>query len=435
MSRGFVGVVRRRYASTGRWRVEERMDVALERRRVEGRLRCPQASEWTPAVDFASNDYLGLGRSVEVHREAMRAEWHGVESQLNGSTGSRLLTGCSRAHDDLEAWLADFHGTEAALLFGSGYAANAGTMACLATERDAVVYDSLSHNSTRFGLARGRQRTSRSFAHNDADDLARVLRDVTDGVAFVCVESIYSMDGDAAPLEDLAAVCLEHGNACLVVDEAHATGVVHGGRGAVHGMRAEFRDVVLCAIHTFGKAVGCHGAAALGSKTLSSYLANYAQPFVYSTALPPAAIRLAARCYEHIAGSDGDARRTAVERVATELRARLAGVADDFPDVSLVPSASPIHALVVPGPQRAVAAAAAIKARGFDVGAIRAPTVPPGTERLRIIAHAHNTLDDVAGLADAVRASLAVSSSHNIISAPPPAGSSRPMMVQRSAGA
>lgn len=419
-------------------RIEERLGRNLDGRRLEGRLRILEASgDVGQLVDFASNDYLGLARDTSLHRAALESElercsWS--DRQLNGSTGSRLLTGSSAAHQDLERWLAAFHGREAALAFGSGYAANAGTIACLPSTNDAVIFDELSHNSTRFGMGRGRQRWTRPFRHNDVDDLRRALRSAEADMAFVCVESVYSMDGDAAPLAAMADVCAQE-RGCLVVDEAHATGVLgRGGRGAV----ADLADsgVVLCTIHTFGKAVGCHGAAVLGSATLRDYLANYAQPFVYSTACgshspggverPPAGShpqphvshglmswpltrlrRFLRRCYEALAGPIGDERRSSLGVVVSELRRRLASVAAAHHDITLIESGSPIHALVVPGAKRALAVAADARSAGFDVGAIRAPTVRAGSERLRIVAHAHNTLDDVAGLCGALDESLA----------------------------
>lgn len=262
------------------------MTRSLDARRQDARYR---SMDFDPAriglVDFASNDYLGLARDREIAASAIRGELSLLTGkQLNGSTGSRLLTGCSAEHDEFEAWLAQFHGYETATLYSSGYAANSGTIACLPSEGDAVIFDELSHNSTRFGIRRGRQRWTRTFAHNDVNDLVRVLQSIHAETTFVCVESLYSMDGDCAPLEEIAAVCVKEG-ACLVVDEAHATGVAgRGGRGMVDLLGPESRDAILCSIHTFGKALGCHGAAVLGSKILRDYLVNYSQPLIYSTA-------------------------------------------------------------------------------------------------------------------------------------------------------
>ena len=395
----------------GRARVEARLVACLEARRARGRLRSLDTTVGDRLVDFASNDYLSLARDQAIHAASLREEMHESGHQVNGSTGSRLLTGGSAAHDAFEKWLAEFHGYEAATLFGSGYAANSGVAACVAGPEDAVFFDELSHNSTRFGLARSRQ-SATPFRHNSVADLSRLLRRRRAETAVVFVESVYSMDGDIAPLAEMAQVC-EAEDACLVVDEAHATGVVgDSGRGALDDVG---RDAVLCAVHTFGKAVGCHGAAVLGSAALRQYLANYSPPLIYATALSPAATRLAARCYRALSGPVGDDRRDRLAAVVSVLRARLADL-----DASLLDSASPVHALVVPGADRVSAVAADAQRAGFDVRPIRAPTVRAGSERLRIVAHAHNTPDEVHRLCDVLRDSLA----RNPAASPQPTSSS-----------
>lgn len=377
---------------------EARMAGALERRVAAGTLRrVEHTTTTTTLVDLSSNDYLGLARDRDLAKAHHRSELELLDNhQLNGSSGSRLLTGAAEAHDVLERWIAEFHGRESAVLFPSGYAANAGLAACVADASDALVLDELSHSSTRFGAARGRHRVTEFFRHNDVEDLREKITDlrrlsVVEGTIFVFVESVYSMDGDAAPLEQLAAVCREDGNACLIVDEAHATGVVGPqGRGALSPLEG---DVVVAGVHTFGKALGCHGAAVVGSKTLTSYLANYAQPLIYATALPPSASRLAHLAYLRLAGPDGDRRRAHLSALTDVLHTGLADLASRH-DVRLLPSASAIHALVVPGAPRVVAVADGLRASGFDVRPIRAPTVKPGSERLRFVAHAHNSIHD-----------------------------------------
>ena len=386
-------------------RIAQRMRAALARRESAGTLRTTTFAD-APLIDFASNDYLGIARDAAVAEAHLVEELrrHATEPRANGSTGSRLLSGACGAHDDFEAWLATFHGREGALLFGSGYAANAAALATLPQPGDLVLFDELSHNSSRFGLARGRQAASAAFAHNDAAAAARALAEFRENAgpgpsALVAVEAVYSMDGDEAPLAALADACLADGNACLVVDEAHATGLLGpGGRGACAALDAGLRAAVLAQVHTFGKAVGCHGAAVLGDAATREYLANYAQPFIYSTAPPPGASRLARRCYGAFAGPAGDARRAAVARLVDLFKRELGTRA-----ARLVPSATPIQALLVPGAGRVQDAAAAIRDRGFDVRPIRAPTVPAGAERLRVILHAHNTEAEVRGLAAAIR--------------------------------
>ena len=392
-------------------RVEERMRLALERRVAAGTLRSVDfGPKNVNVVDFASNDYLGYARDRALSESFLLSELD-LKEGMNGSSGSRLLTGGCEAHDDFERWLAKFHGRESALLFTSGYAANSGVAACLATADDAVFFDELSHSSTRFGLARGRQKVTRPFKHNDAEDLRRQIKELRQKEIhsiFVYVESVYSMDGDAADLKAIAKVCRDEGDSCIVVDEAHATGVIGSqGRGAVS--EANVEDVVLCSVHTFGKAIGCHGACVVSSSTLKSYLSNYAQPLIYATALPASASRLAARAYGLAAGPDGDRRRAHLATVNHALRIGLADVARRHPDVHLLPSASAIHGLVVPGAPRVLSVAKHARKLGFDLRPIRAPTVKAGSERLRIVAHAHNTLDDAQRCLQAIDQALALS--------------------------
>lgn len=403
-------------------RIERRIRRSLDARRREGRLRSLEAPvlQSSRLIDFASNDYLGIARDADINESHHRAELsscRGSGNQLNGSTGSRLLTGASRDQNSFEEWLADFHGYEACVLFPSGYSANAGVAGCVACESDIVFFDQLSHNSTRFGLKSGRQRATIPFAHNDCDDLRQKLRsnrrepDATEkdsGAAFVFVEGVYSMDGDRAPLSELANVCVEEG-ACLVVDEAHSTGVLGDrGRGAVFESvdAARRKDAILCSIHTFGKAVGCHGAAVLcSSSLLGDYLANYSQPLIYATALSPASVRLAHRCYQELSSQD-DIRRKRLRDVVSKLRESLTELVADRTDVRLIESSSAIHALVVPGADRVKAVADDARRAGFDIGAIRSPTVRAGSERLRIVAHSHNTVQQVRDLCDVLTLSL-----------------------------
>lgn len=388
------------------------MAAALARRGDAGTLRSTAAlpSGGAPLADFASNDYLGLARDGAIARAFHAAELaaDGAGAQRSGSTGSRLLSGASECADAFERFVADFHGREAALVFGSGHAASAAVLATLPSPADAVLYDELSHNSARFGLRAGRAAAALPFSHNDARDARgqiaalRAQRPGIEGI-LIAVESVYSMDGDEAPLAALAEVCLEDGRASLIVDEAHATGVLGaGGRGATDDLTAEHRAVVLAQVHTFGKAVGCAGAAVAGDAGTREFLANYAQPFVFSTAPPPFMVRLARRCYDALASPAGDALRERLSRNVALFR-------DLAPPGGLLPSRSPVQALLVPGAGRVVAAAAAIQGHGFDVRPIRAPTVAAGAERLRVVVHAHNTRDEVAGLAAAIRAALSSS--------------------------
>ena len=308
------------------------------KRAAEGTLRSTTVRTET-LIDFASNDYLGVARDSSFAAAHFAAEARRAAAAA-GSTGSRLLTGASREHDAFEAFAAAFHGRESALLFGSGYAANSAVAATLPLPTDTILFDERSHNSTRFGLKRSRALTQISWKHNDLDDLRVKLRD-HDG-ALVFVEGVYSMDGDEAPLLELAELCLEDGRAGLIVDEAHSTGILgDGGQGAVSTLPPQLRRAVVAQVHTFGKALGGPGAVVVCDEVTREYLANYAQPFVYATAPPDSHSRLARRAYEAVAAAD-DARR------------HLAQLIDLFRaecDVGslLLPSRTPIQAVLAPG--------------------------------------------------------------------------------------
>ena len=224
-------------------------------------------------VDFCSNDYLGIAR-----RNLLQ-----VDSKLHsGSTGSRLLTGNYPLIEEVESFIAAFHGAKASLIFNSGYDANLGLLSSIPQRGDTVLYDSLSHASIRDGI-RLSFAESFSFQHNDLDDLEMKLKKEANRV-FVVTESVFSMDGDICPLREIVELTERYG-ANLIIDEAHATGVI-GERGEGLAQQLNLEDHVFARLHTFGKACGSHGAAVLGSPNLKSYLVNFARPLIYSTALP-----------------------------------------------------------------------------------------------------------------------------------------------------
>ena len=204
---------------------------------------------------------------------------------INGSTGSRLITGNHGLHEELESELAEFFGTPEALLFNSGYDANLGLFSCVPQHGDVILFDEFCHASIRDGIKLSNSK-SFSFKHNNLEDLQKKYNNTSkhNGNTFLVAESIYSMDGDQAPLLELAEFCQKN-KIYLIVDEAHATGVIGGsGRGLVNELG--LGDSVFARIHTFGKAMGCHGAVILGSKELRNYLINFAKSFIYTTAMP-----------------------------------------------------------------------------------------------------------------------------------------------------
>jgi 8-amino-7-oxononanoate synthase len=261
-------------------RAENAVYELLEKRRSAGLLRSLKTPE--NLIDFCSNDYLGLARSVTL-RQTIEQSVAVHSNRLNGSTGSRLLAGNSALAEELETELAAFHDTEAALIFNSGYDANVGLLASLPQRGDTLLTDDLIHASMIDG-ARLSVANRFKFRHNDLDDLENRLKRAT-GTVYVAIESVYSMDGDLAPLTEIVELC-EHYEAALIVDEAHATGVFGPqGGGLVQSLGLQKR--VFARVHTFGKALGVHGAAVVGSASLRDFLINFARSFVYSTALPP----------------------------------------------------------------------------------------------------------------------------------------------------
>jgi 8-amino-7-oxononanoate synthase len=372
--------------------LEAGLKRALEERKAANALRgltLPGA-----LVDFCSNDYLGFARSSRL-RDLVEERFRRREDFL-GSTGSRLISGNSELAESLERRIAGFHGAETGLIFNSGYDANLGLISSVPQRSDTVLYDELAHASIRDGL-RLTFAKSYSFHHNDLDDLKRKV-DLARGKVFVAIESIYSMDGDAAPLTELAALCRERG--ChLIVDEAHATGVYGpGGRGRVVELGLE--QEVFARVHTFGKALGSHGAIVLGSETLRTFLINFARSFIYTTFLPPHSLLAVESAYDLLGESHEviDTLRQNIRLFRDGIPAELGG--------SFTASDSPIQCLLVPGNDRVKQAAGSLTSEGFDVRPILSPTVPKGTERLRFCLHAFNRSDEIERLTGLLGACL-----------------------------
>ncbi|RFS20441.1 pyridoxal phosphate-dependent aminotransferase family protein [Chitinophaga silvatica] len=327
-------------------------------------------------VDFCSNDYLGLARNPDVRLQihTLMEERH----PAHGSTGSRLLSGNYEWIESIEQDLASFHKAKAGLLFNSGYDANLGLFSSVARRNDTIIYDQLIHASIRDGV-RLSAAQSFSFAHNEVQDLEKKLQKAT-GNIFVAVESVYSMDGDVAPLKEIAEICNKF-EAHLIVDEAHATGVVGpAGAGLVQELKLE--GDCFARVHTFGKAVGCHGAVVLGSALLRQYLINFSRSFIYTTSLPPASLAAIEAGYSHFPYMDEERRH--LQRLIMQFRAGIT-------NATMMPGNLPIQAVLTPGNEYTRKIAGNLQAAGLDVRPILHPTVPAGAERLRIVFHSFNT--------------------------------------------
>lgn len=374
--------------------VDDTLRHALEDRSSAGALRALTTSN--ALADFCSNDYLGFSRS-ETLKARIRDEEAQRSDMQTGSTGSRLISGNSACYEALEKYIAEFHQAESGLIFNSGYDANLGMFSSIPRRNDTILYDQLVHASIRDGIRLSHARAF-SFRHNDVNDLERRMKsqhaeraaEDSGGNVFVAVESVYSMDGDGAPLEEMAAICRRYG-AALVVDEAHATGVFgDGGRGKV--VELGLQKEVFARLHTFGKALGSHGAIVLGSATLRSYLVNFARSFIYTTALPSHSL-IAIRCaYELLSENGGE-----IEKLRSNISLFKNRIGNDILK-NMIPSDSAIQCVIVAGNEKVRAAAHEIQEAGFDVRPIMHPTVPAGFERLRICLHAFNTEDEIEGL-------------------------------------
>ena len=347
-----------------------RFEHALEALERRGRLRALSART---GVDFSSNDYLGLGASSELREAIAAALARGVSV---GAGGSRLLRGNDPEHEMLEAEAAAHFGSEAALFFGGGFVANYALFSTLPSRGDLIVYDSLIHASALDGI-RASKAEAVTAAHNNADAFGDAITAwrASGGVGrpWIAVESLYSMDGDRAPLSELTALAARH-DAMLMVDEAHATGVWGpGGRGLAADIEGQGNVISL---HTCGKALGVSGALVLCAKDVRDYLVNRCRPFIYATAPSPlmaAGVR-AALALSATQPQRRERLHAMIARVGFELKKQC----------QLAASGSQIQPILAGSDVRATALATAMKAQGFDIRAVRPPTVPEGTARLRI---------------------------------------------------
>ncbi len=335
--------------------------------------------------DFASNDYLGLANSPELRGAVVEALDRGVAI---GAGGSRLLRGNDPEHEALEAEAAAFFGSEATLFFSTGFAANSAIFSTLPANRDLIVHDSLIHASAHEGMRLSRA-TSVSATHGDVDAFADAIRDWraagNKGRVWIAVESLYSMDGDQAPLEQLAALA-DREDAFLIIDEAHATGVFGpDGRGLAAALDGCENVVTL---RTCGKALGCEGALVCCPRVLADILVNKARGFIFSTAPSPLAA----------AGVRAGLR---LIRDQPERRNRLHALIA-FAGTRLPATGSQIVPVIIGEDARTMEIAGALQARGFDVRGIRPPTVPTGTSRLRVSLTLNIDEATVAALADAI---------------------------------
>ncbi|WP_294820767.1 8-amino-7-oxononanoate synthase [uncultured Flavobacterium sp.] len=344
-------------------------------------------------IDFSSNDYLGFSSNAQIFSKVHNYLTENGFMQ-NGSTGSRLLSGNHALYPIVEKFIAGFHNAKSALIFNSGYDANVGFFSSVPQKGDIVLYDEYIHASIRDGL-RLSGAASYKFAHNDLDILEKLIeRHKGNREIYIVTESVFSMDGDSPDLPGLARLAGRY--ACrLVIDEAHALGVFGpAGEGLVQQLGLE--DKIFARVMTFGKGLGCHGAALLGPEPLRDYLVNFARSLIYTTALPPhslATILFAYRELENTACREGLGHN--IQYFRAELQRLSLGEL-------FIDSVSAIQCAVIPGNEKARQTAAYLQANGYSVKPILSPTVPSGSERLRFCLHSYNTAAEVTSLLEAL---------------------------------
>lgn len=338
-------------------------------------------------VDFSSNDYLGFAQSEAIFSQAHK---HLIDNNIkeNGATGSRLLSGNHSLYSTIENQICDFHNSEAALIFNSGYNANIGLLSCVPQRGDIILYDEYVHASIREGLQLSNAK-SYKFKHNDFNDLEEMLKRHFDKLSeteqqdeaevYIITESVFSMDGDSPDIQSLIKLSRSY-NAHLIIDEAHAVGVFDQGLVS---------ETIFARIVTFGKAFGCHGAAILGSSQLKDYLINFSRAFIYTTALSPHSLATIKMAYTELGETkNAEILGQNIKHFKTEIqRLNL--------NTIFIESYSAIQCCVVSGNKNVKHLSKQLSTNGFDVRPILSPTVPAGQERLRFCLHSYNTKTEI----------------------------------------
>jgi 8-amino-7-oxononanoate synthase len=353
-------------------------------------------------IDFSSNDYIGFSKNKSIFEQTHH---YLIDNDClqNGATGSRLLTGNHKVYQAAEEFIAQFHQTESALIFNSGYDANVGFFSSVTQKGDLILYDELCHASIRDGIQLSNSKAYK-FQHNDFEDLERLIVNFNGGnrdnigntsnfqlptSIFIVTESVFSMDGDTPNLEELVQVSEKY-NCHLVIDEAHALGVFGStGEGLVQMLNLQ--NQVFARIVTFGKGLGCHGAAVVGSQELAAYLVNFARSFIYTTGLSPHAVATILVAYQHLETEKRSIEKLRENIIHFNQEKNLLGLKPMF-----VRSKSAIQSAIIPGNQNVKTIAQQIQNKGFDVKAILSPTVPEGQERLRFCLHSYNTKEEIS---------------------------------------
>jgi 8-amino-7-oxononanoate synthase len=354
----------------------------LEQRQQNNALR--KLSPSNNLIDFSSNDYLGFAKNEFIFdstHELLESE----NLKINGATGSRLLSGNHELYDKTETFIASFHDTESALIFNSGYDANVGFFGSVPQRNDVILFDELAHASIRDGIKMSNAKSFK-FEHNDLENLERlILQCQTELVeVYIVTESVFSMDGDSPDLQKLTELSNKY-NCHLVIDEAHALGIFgENGCGLVQDLNLQ--NQIFARIVTFGKGLGCHGAAILGSEKLKSFLINFARSFIYTTGLSPHSVATILVAYQQL-----EKEKTTIEKLRNNIaffnqQKNILGLKPIF-----VRNKSAIQSAIIPGNSKLKSIAEKLQKAGFDIKPILSPTVPEGQERLRFCIHSYNS--------------------------------------------
>jgi 8-amino-7-oxononanoate synthase len=339
--------------------------------------------------DFYSNDYLGFTQNKNIYQKAVYYIQEDFRHTLNGSSGSRLISGNNPFIEDLENQISRIHLAEKSLLFNSGYDANLGFWSCIPQRNDTILYDELIHASIRDGIKLSNSKTF-AFNHNSADDLD-FKASLVQGNVFVAVESIYSMDGDFLNT-DIVKVC-KHNKWNLIVDEAHACGITGQNNLGMFNY-LNWQDDCFARIITYGKAFGAHGASVLGSKLLIDYLINFSRPFIYTTAAIPHQFATIKASYDYLLRNNAEQNSLNLNIESFNAFANQLGLSKHFIELN----ESPIKALLPGNKQFTIELSKEIKEQGFLVKPIFSPTVSEGRERIRICIHSFNTEEEIISL-------------------------------------
>lgn len=319
-------------------------------------------------VDFTSNDYLGMASHPALRSAAITALQNGMDI---GAAGSRLLRGHTNAHENLETFAATHFAAPRTLFFASGFQANYALLTTLPSRQDVIMYDSLIHASMRDGIHATSAR-SHKFPHNNLSALEDSLKKYAGQTIWIAIESLYSMDGDTAPIDEIYALAEKY-NAYLLIDEAHSTGIYgEQGKGLCWPLIQKHGYARLVTLHTCGKALGVAGGLVCANENIIDLLINRARGFIYSTAPMPLQAFLVQQSLEIIAGPEGDARRAKLYALCAVGQNLFGG------------SGTPIIPIILGTEERALKVAAGLQSQGFDIRAIRPPTVAEGSARLRL---------------------------------------------------